>query len=101
KLAAAGPGDAGMVTSAGASEVPFPVLAGEHGEPVFTAQDSRSRPGILLDRDGTIIVDHGHVGSIDRVDFLEGAPEAIARFNRAGLPVAVLTNQAGVAKGLY
>ena len=59
------------------------------------------RPGILLDRDGTIIVDHGYVGSVDRVEFIEGAPEAIARFNRAGVPVAVVTNQAGVARGLY
>jgi D,D-heptose 1,7-bisphosphate phosphatase len=60
-----------------------------------------SRSGILLDRDGTIIVDHGYVGSIDRVEFIEGAPEAIAKFNRVGLPVAVVTNQAGVARGLY
>jgi histidinol-phosphate phosphatase family protein len=60
-----------------------------------------SRPGVLLDRDGTIIVDHGYVGSIDRVTFIEGAPEAIARFNRANIPVAVVTNQAGVARGLY
>ena len=30
-----------------------------------------------------------------------GSPEAIARFNRAGIPVAVVTNQAGVARGLY
>jgi D-sedoheptulose 7-phosphate isomerase/D-glycero-D-manno-heptose 1,7-bisphosphate phosphatase len=59
------------------------------------------RPGILLDRDGTIIVDYGHVGTPQRVEFIDGAPEAIARFNRAGLPVAVVTNQAGVAKGLY
>ena len=59
------------------------------------------RPGILLDRDGTIIVDHGYVGSVNRVEFIEGAPEAIARFNRAGIPVAVVTNQAGVARGLY
>jgi D-sedoheptulose 7-phosphate isomerase/D-glycero-D-manno-heptose 1,7-bisphosphate phosphatase len=59
------------------------------------------RPGILLDRDGTIIVDHGYVGSVDRVDFIDGAPEAIARFNRAGIPVAVVTNQAGVARGMY
>ena len=101
KLASAGHGDVGMVTSAGPGGVPLHVLADDHGEPVFTDQKPRSRPGILLDRDGTIIVDHGHVGSIDRVDFLEGAPEAIARFNRAGLPVAVVTNQAGVAKGLY
>jgi histidinol-phosphate phosphatase family protein len=60
-----------------------------------------SRPGILLDRDGTIIVDHGYVGSIERVDFIDGAAEAIATFNRAGIPVAVVTNQAGVARGLY
>jgi len=64
-------------------------------------QRSHLRPGILLDRDGTIIVDHGHVGSIDRVEFIDGAPEAIARFNRADIPVAVLTNQSGVARGLY
>ena len=59
------------------------------------------RPGILLDRDGTIIVDHGYVGSADRVDLIDGAAEAIAAFNRAGVPVAVVTNQAGVARGLY
>ncbi len=60
-----------------------------------------ARPGILLDRDGTIIADHGYIGSADRVEFLEGSPEAIARFNRADIPVAVLTNQSGVARGFY
>ena len=59
------------------------------------------RAGVLLDRDGTIIVDHGYVGSVDRVEFIDGSPEAIARFNRAGVPVALVTNQAGVARGLY
>ncbi len=67
-----------------------------HGVPILA-----SRPGILLDRDGTIIVDHGYVGSVDRVEFIDGAAEAIASFNRAGIPVAVVTNQAGVARGLY
>jgi histidinol-phosphate phosphatase family protein len=69
--------------------------------PVLKELESPPQPGILLDRDGTIIVDHGYVGSIDRVEFIDGAPEAIAKFNRAGIPVAVLTNQAGVARGLY
>jgi D,D-heptose 1,7-bisphosphate phosphatase len=69
--------------------------------PAGSARGSRPRPGILLDRDGTIIVDHGYVGSVDRVEFIDGAAEAIAMFNRAGLPVAVVTNQAGVARGLY
>jgi D,D-heptose 1,7-bisphosphate phosphatase len=75
-------------------------LAGE-GVSTPGASASCSRPGILLDRDGTIIVDHGYVGSVDRVEFIDGAAEAIARFNRAGIPVAVVTNQAGVARGLY
>lgn len=60
-----------------------------------------SRPGVLLDRDGTIIVEHGYVGSVERVEFIDGAIEAIAALNRAGIPVAVVTNQAGVARGFY
>ena len=58
-------------------------------------------PGILLDRDGTIIVDHGYVGTAERVEFIDGAAEAIAAFNAARIPVAVVTNQAGVARGRY
>ncbi len=71
----------------------------------YVASSSRACPcpkaGILLDRDGTIIVDHQYVGSVDRVDFIDGAADAIASFNRAGIPIAVVTNQAGVARGLY
>jgi histidinol-phosphate phosphatase family protein len=60
-----------------------------------------TRSGVLLDRDGTIIVDSGYVGSVDRVEFIEGSVEAIARLNAAGVPVAVVTNQSGVARGYY
>ncbi|NYD43058.1 HAD-IIIA family hydrolase [Nocardioides panaciterrulae] len=60
-----------------------------------------SRPGVLLDRDGTIIADDGYVGSVERVRFLDGAVEAIAALNAAGVPVAVVTNQAGVARGHF
>jgi histidinol-phosphate phosphatase family protein len=80
-----------VLTRAGASQA----SAGPPG------RNSSLRAGILLDRDGTIIVDHGYVGSVDRVEFIEGSPEAIASFNRAGIPVAVVTNQAGVARGFY
>jgi len=80
-----------------------PLSTALSGEEVSTpgAGIRASRPGILLDRDGTIIVDHGYVGSVDRVEFIDGAPEAIAGFNRAGIPVAVVTNQAGIARGFY
>jgi D-sedoheptulose 7-phosphate isomerase/D-glycero-D-manno-heptose 1,7-bisphosphate phosphatase len=60
-----------------------------------------TQAGVLLDRDGTIIVDHGYVGSVDRVEFIDGSIDAIATLNAAGIPVAVVTNQAGVARGLY
>lgn len=60
-----------------------------------------SKAGVLLDRDGTIIVDRGYVGSVDRVEFIEGSIEAIAALNKAGIPVGVVTNQAGVARGYY
>jgi D-sedoheptulose 7-phosphate isomerase/D-glycero-D-manno-heptose 1,7-bisphosphate phosphatase len=59
------------------------------------------RPGLLLDRDGTIIADYHYVGHTERVQLLPGAAEAIARFNRAGIPVAIVTNQGGVARGFY
>ena len=68
---------------------------------MLQARSACPRPGILLDRDGTIIVDHGYVGSADRVQFIAGSAEAIAKFNHANIPVAVVTNQAGVARGLY
>ena len=60
-----------------------------------------SRAGVLLDRDGTVIVDSGYVGSVDDVRFIPGALEAVAALNAAGIPVAVVTNQAGVARGYF
>jgi D,D-heptose 1,7-bisphosphate phosphatase len=90
-------GQASPVTAA----CPGEVEPDGESRPIPRAPRSCSRPGILLDRDGTIIVDHGYVGSIDRVEFIEGSAEAIVRFNRANIPVAVVTNQAGVARGLY
>ncbi|GAA3713616.1 hypothetical protein GCM10022399_32910 [Terrabacter ginsenosidimutans] len=59
------------------------------------------RAGVLLDRDGTINIDHGYVGAVEDVQFLDGAIAAIARLNAAGIPVAVVSNQAGVARGMY
>jgi D,D-heptose 1,7-bisphosphate phosphatase len=94
-------GQADLMTTECPGEVEPDTSPGGESRPMSGASKSCSRPGILLDRDGTIIVDHGYVGSIDRVEFIEGAPEAITSFNRANIPVAVVTNQAGVARGLY
>ncbi len=100
RVAVAGPDHDSAVMSAGPDEGRLGMLRGQRG-PAPRARSSCPRPGILLDRDGTIIVDHGYVGSVDRVEFIPGAAEAVASFNAAAIPVAVVTNQAGVAKGLY
>ena len=92
---------AGPLTTTRPGQVEPDASSDGEGQPMPRTPRSCSRPGVLLDRDGTIIVDHGYVGSIDRVEFIEGSPEAVAMFNRANIPVAVVTNQAGVARGFY
>lgn len=57
--------------------------------------------GVFLDRDGTIVEDPGFLSDPDDVRLLPGAAAAIARLNAAGLPVVVVTNQSGIARGLY
>jgi D-glycero-D-manno-heptose 1,7-bisphosphate phosphatase len=59
------------------------------------------RPALFLDRDGVLNVDHGYVGSQDRWEWVDGAREAVALACEHGWHVFVVTNQAGVARGLY
>ena len=58
------------------------------------------RPGVFLDRDGTLIEDPGYLADPEAVRLLPGAAEAVARLNRGGRPVVVVTNQSGIARGL-
>lgn len=57
------------------------------------------RSAVFLDRDGTLNVEVNYLHRIDDFVWIPGAPEAVARLNRAGLPVIVVTNQAAVAHG--
>jgi D-glycero-D-manno-heptose 1,7-bisphosphate phosphatase len=59
------------------------------------------RPGVIFDRDGVLIVDHGYVGQLDRLEWRPGARRAVQRLNQAGVAVAVATNQSGVARGYF
>ncbi|MBS4049615.1 MAG: D-glycero-beta-D-manno-heptose 1,7-bisphosphate 7-phosphatase [Methylomonas sp.] len=57
---------------------------------------------VILDRDGTINVDSDEfVKSPEEWLPLPGSLEAIAELNRHGFKVVVITNQSGVARGLF
>jgi histidinol-phosphate phosphatase family protein len=56
---------------------------------------------LLCDRDGTLIEDVPYNADPSRVIPLPGVAEALARARRHGLRSAVVTNQSGVARGLF
>lgn len=59
---------------------------------------------VFLDRDGVInrkLPEGVYVSDWSRFEWLPGAVEAIGRMNRAGLTVILITNQRGIALGLY
>ena len=55
---------------------------------------------VFLDRDGTIIEEAGYLDRLDRLVFFPYSVDAIRGLNRAGLAVVVITNQAGIARGI-
>jgi D-glycero-D-manno-heptose 1,7-bisphosphate phosphatase len=55
---------------------------------------------VLFDRDGTLVVDVPYNGDPVRVKPVPGARAALDRLRAAGLPIAVVSNQSGVARGL-
>jgi D-glycero-D-manno-heptose 1,7-bisphosphate phosphatase len=59
------------------------------------------RPAVFLDRDGTINEQMGYINHISRFQLLPGVAEAIRRLNEADIPVVVVTNQSGLARGYF
>lgn len=59
-----------------------------------------SRGAIFLDRDGTIITEEHYLNDPERVRLLPGALSAITRANAADIPVVIVTNQSGIARGI-
>jgi D-glycero-D-manno-heptose 1,7-bisphosphate phosphatase len=54
---------------------------------------------VLLDRDGTIIVDRGYLSDPEGLELIEGAGPALARLRARGLALLVISNQSGIGRG--
>ncbi|MDQ8153587.1 MAG: HAD family hydrolase [Gemmatimonadota bacterium] len=75
------------------------------GRPEATPAQRRTsqvlmRRAAFLDRDGTLIVDRHYLKDPAQVELVPHAPNAVRRFNYALMPVIVITNQSGIARGL-
>jgi D-glycero-D-manno-heptose 1,7-bisphosphate phosphatase len=59
------------------------------------------RKALFLDRDGVINEDFGYVHRAEQCIFVDGIFDLVRAANAADYVVAVVTNQAGIARGLY
>ena len=63
--------------------------------------DFAGRPALFLDRDGVLVEEVDFLRRPEDVRLTPGAAAAIARVNAEALPVIVVTNQSGIARGYY
>jgi D,D-heptose 1,7-bisphosphate phosphatase len=59
------------------------------------------RPAVFFDRDGVLNLDSGYTFEAGKLQWIEGAREAVKAVNDAGYFAFVVTNQSGVARGFY
>lgn len=60
-----------------------------------------TRRALFLDRDGVINIDSGYVGRIEDCAFVPGIFDLVRTARQHGLAVVVVTNQSGIARGLF
>jgi histidinol-phosphate phosphatase family protein len=70
------------------------------GERSFALRPAPRPEAVLLDRDGTLVVDVPYNGDPEWVVPVAGAHRALDRLRAAGVRTAVVTNQSGIARGL-
>ena len=63
--------------------------------------NSATKPALFLDRDGVINIDYGYVHVKENFDFKPGIFNLVSKACVAGYRCIVVTNQAGIGRGLY
>jgi D,D-heptose 1,7-bisphosphate phosphatase len=63
--------------------------------------EGNRRAAVFLDRDGTINEEVGYLDRMEKLQLIPGAAEAIRLINKSGMKAVVITNQSGVARGIF
>jgi D-glycero-D-manno-heptose 1,7-bisphosphate phosphatase len=66
-----------------------------------TSSPGVPKGAVFVDRDGTLIEEVGYLDRVERVELYPWTTDAIRALNRAGLPVVMVTNQSGIARGFF
>lgn len=56
---------------------------------------------IFLDRDGTLNPDPGYISNPEQFELFSGVGQALLRLQQAGYLLVLITNQSGIARGLF
>jgi D-glycero-D-manno-heptose 1,7-bisphosphate phosphatase len=67
----------------------------------LSPEPPKRRKAAFIDRDGVINVESAYVYRTEDFEFLPGAIEALRQLQAAGYLIVVVTNQSGIARGLY
>jgi D-glycero-D-manno-heptose 1,7-bisphosphate phosphatase len=63
--------------------------------------ESKRQAAVFLDRDGTINEEVGYLDRLEKLHLIPGAAEAIRLIKENGMKAVVITNQSGVARGMF
>jgi D-glycero-D-manno-heptose 1,7-bisphosphate phosphatase len=67
----------------------------------ITANSFMPKPAIFFDRDNTLIINDGYLGDPAKVVLMPGAADAVARARSLGFAIVTISNQSGVARGMF
>jgi len=68
---------------------------------LISVSNKSTTKAVFLDRDGTLNIDHGYVYRTDDLELTQKAIEALGLLRDAGFKLIVVTNQSGVARGMF
>ena len=67
----------------------------------YNVAEAGTKPAVFLDRDGTLIQERNYLADPEEVEMVPGAADAVRALKNGGFAVVVVTNQSGIARGLF